>query len=81
MGKCEDCLRHVPVISENGMHYNCSLPENKATECISEIKDHSFIVNLKWIHTYVLCPKCNMATEFELKQCGFCGTKFEKGDD
>lgn len=78
MSKCEDCLHHIPVISENGTHYNCSLPEDKAMECISGVEDYSFLYNPGWVHTYILCPKCNRATEFELRQCSFCGTKFEK---
>lgn len=45
MKKCEECLNRVPVISENGTHYNCGLPEDKIMECISGKEDHSFIFN------------------------------------
>ncbi len=78
MKKCEECLNRVPVISENGLHYNCGLNEDHAMECISGVKDHNIIANPGWVHTYILCPKCNRATEFELRRCSFCGTKFEK---
>ena len=43
MKKCEKCLNRVPVMSENGLHYNCGLNENHAMECLCKIKDHSLI--------------------------------------
>ena len=42
MDKCSRCLLSRPVISENGMHYNCSLSDKAWFECAHGIKDHSF---------------------------------------
>lgn len=47
MKKCEKCLNRVPVMSENGLHYNCGLSENHTMECRCEIKDHSLIFDPK----------------------------------
>ena len=47
MKKCEKCLNRVPVMSENGLHYNCGLNENHAIECRCEIKDRSLIFDPK----------------------------------
>lgn len=33
--KCNTCLYRHAVISENGMHYNCSLPEKSAMKCLT----------------------------------------------
>lgn len=44
MGRCEKCLNHIPVISENGMHYNCGLSEREALECLTKEKDHSAVL-------------------------------------
>ena len=38
--KCETCLNRYAVISENGLHYNCSLSEKQAVECILRKKEH-----------------------------------------
>jgi len=38
--KCESCLNRYAVISENGLHYNCSLSEKQAIECILRKKEH-----------------------------------------
>lgn len=38
--RCEKCLNRVSVISENGIHYNCSLSEKKAVDCICHRKDY-----------------------------------------
>lgn len=46
MKKCENCLNRIPVMSENGLHYNCGLSEKKALECITGEKDHSAIVKV-----------------------------------
>lgn len=40
MGKCETCINRYAVISENGMHYNCSLSERNFRECIFGKKEH-----------------------------------------
>ena len=37
--KCSTCLHRVPVISENGIHYNCALSEKEALECLVKQKD------------------------------------------
>ena len=57
MGRCEKCLNHIPVISENGMHYNCGLSEREALECLTKAKDHSAVLHTKhcdnscvWFH-------------------------------
>ena len=44
MDKCSRCLMRRPVISENGMHYNCTLSEKKWLECVHGIKDHSVVL-------------------------------------
>lgn len=36
---CNTCLYRHAVISENGIHYNCSLPEKSAMKCVTEKKD------------------------------------------
>lgn len=38
--RCETCLNRYAVISENGLHYNCSLSEKCAMECILRKKEH-----------------------------------------
>jgi hypothetical protein len=45
MSKCEKCLNRVPVMSENGLHYNCGLSEKAALECLTKEKDHSVILH------------------------------------
>ena len=45
MSKCEKCLNRVPVMSENGLHYNCGLSEKEALECLISEKDHSVILH------------------------------------
>lgn len=42
--KCDNCLNGVPVVSENGIHYNCSLSERKALYCLTSQED-SYIRN------------------------------------
>lgn len=42
--KCNRCLNGIAVISENGLHYNCSLSEKKALYCLTGQKD-SYIEN------------------------------------
>ena len=39
MSKCAKCLYRVPVCSENGTHYNCSLPEDEAMSCLMGKKE------------------------------------------
>lgn len=38
--KCDDCLHSRRVVSENGLHYICCLPEKETVECILRKKDH-----------------------------------------
>ena len=45
--KCSRCLNRVPVVSENGLHYNCLLKNKKRIECKLGIKDHSLILKSK----------------------------------
>ena len=42
--KCNTCFNGIPVISENGMHYNCALSEKKALYCLTGQED-SYIRN------------------------------------
>lgn len=42
--KCNTCLNSTAVISENGLHYNCSLSEKKALYCLTGQKD-SYVEN------------------------------------
>jgi hypothetical protein len=37
--RCETCLHAVPVISENGIHYNCALSEKDALYCLTRQED------------------------------------------
>lgn len=45
--KCSRCLNRVPVMSENGLHYNCSLSYKKWSECAFGIKNYSLILKVK----------------------------------
>lgn len=45
MKNCENCLNRVPVMSENGLHYNCGLSEKQALECLTRSTDPSVILN------------------------------------
>ena len=38
--KCDTCLNRYAVISENGLHYNCSLSEKTAINCLVGKKDN-----------------------------------------
>lgn len=40
MDKCKTCINRYAVISENGMHYNCSLSEKVSIECMMGRKEH-----------------------------------------
>ena len=31
--KCPECVYALPVMSENGLHYNCTLPEKYSIKC------------------------------------------------
>lgn len=39
MDKCEECLRSRLIVSENGYHAACCLPQKKAIACITGEKD------------------------------------------
>lgn len=45
MSRCEYCLHRIPVMSENGLHYNCALSEKEALECLIKEKDHSVVLH------------------------------------
>ena len=34
MRKCDTCLNSRPIISENGIHYVCTLSESKLFNCL-----------------------------------------------
>lgn len=38
--RCNTCLNGVPVVSENGIHYNCALTEKDALYCLTGQEDH-----------------------------------------
>jgi hypothetical protein len=40
MEKCATCLDGHCVVSENGFHYNCSLKEKDAMDCLTGKVDH-----------------------------------------
>ena len=39
LNKCENCLNSRTIISENGMHKICCLPDSEATDCITDLVD------------------------------------------
>lgn len=39
LNKCENCINGRRVISENGIHTVCTLPDDEAADCITEVKD------------------------------------------
>lgn len=43
--KCDQCLNHRPIISENGLHFGCSLPDKQAVLCFAGITDKSVILH------------------------------------
>ena len=40
MFKCDSCMNSRPVVSENGIHFSCSLSQRKATQCLIGLKDN-----------------------------------------
>ena len=38
--RCDKCFNGVPVVSENGIHYNCCLNEKELLDCMIGRKDH-----------------------------------------
>ena len=42
--KCDRCLNSRPVISENGLHYNCTLPTKQAVLCMAGMNDKSVLL-------------------------------------
>lgn len=42
MDKCETCINRYwrAVISENGIHYNCSLSDKASMDCLLGRKEH-----------------------------------------
>ena len=45
MSKCEECLNSRLVVSENGYHMVCCLPEDKATDCMIGKVNHFVYLN------------------------------------
>ena len=41
--KCSDCILSVPVLSENGWHYNCLLSGVKAIQCRTNFEDYKIV--------------------------------------
>lgn len=39
MSKCDNCLNSRTIISENGRHSICNLPDKQAIECLMGKKD------------------------------------------
>lgn len=42
--KCDQCLNHRPVVSENGLHFVCSLPDRQAVLCFAGMIDRSVLL-------------------------------------
>lgn len=40
MDKCNECLNHRLVVSENGYHAVCCLSSRKTIECMTNRKSH-----------------------------------------
>lgn len=38
--KCETCSNGWPIISENGVHYGCTLPPMDAVNCMAGREDN-----------------------------------------
>ena len=45
MSKCEECLHSRLIVSENGYHAICCLPEKKAIDCMTD--KESYFVSVK----------------------------------
>ena len=37
--KCDTCLNSRPIVSENGIHFNCCLSSKAAMKCMTGEKD------------------------------------------
>lgn len=42
--KCDRCLNSRPIISENGLHYICTLPTKQAVLCMAGMDDKSVLM-------------------------------------
>lgn len=40
LNKCNTCINSRGIISENGLHYICSLSSHKAIECMFDEKNY-----------------------------------------
>ena len=40
MGRCGKCFNGFPVMSENGVHYNCCLNDKDSLNCLIGKEDH-----------------------------------------
>ena len=49
MSKCEACVFSRPIISENGFHAVCTLPDKENVECVCNRLNHykPEIINIK----------------------------------
>ena len=52
MQKCESCMNSRAIISENGLHYTCTLSPKKAVLCIMGNKDEYCGKPIKTRRTY-----------------------------
>ena len=51
MKECEDCINSRLVVSENGYHAICTLPEKDMTDCMYNDK-------MQFIERPMYCPNC-----------------------
>ena len=44
LNKCDNCLNSRRIISENGLHSVCCLPDKQAVECLIGRKDQKIML-------------------------------------
>lgn len=85
--KCEKCLNSRVVISENGVRFECNLPPQQATACLTgranwryELVRCKDCINMKEATVnkkgFLICPASGM----EITEFDFCSYG-DKGDD
>ena len=47
LNKCDRCFNHRLILSENGYHYGCTLPDKQAVLCRIGEKDRANLINKK----------------------------------
>lgn len=47
LNKCDRCFNRRLLLSENGYHYVCALPDKQAVLCITGKKDMSNLIDKK----------------------------------